>query len=104
MLSSLGEPEAVEISDKKFPAIVGALRQENVDVAFGTTEQTSQRDICQAHIECPLELLGVKTKVIVAKYGGPFYVRSIDKANGVIVTVQLWRESLAKVQRRGTEK
>lgn len=104
LMNSLGEAEAVEIEGKKYAAIVGPLRQEEVEVSLGTREETSHRDVCQAHIACPPDALAVKTKVHVAKYGGVFHVRSTDKANGVTVTVQLWRESLAKVQARGTER
>lgn len=104
MMSSLGEAEAVEIEGKKYAAIVGPLRQEEVELSIGTREETSHRDVCQAVIDCSSDVLAVKTKVNVAKYGGMFYVRSIDKVNGITVTVQLWRESLAKVQARGTER
>lgn len=116
LYESLGDHEAVEIDTSegllKCQAIVGSLRVEEVSLLLGNVEETSYRDVCQVSINVAARLVSLKTRIKVIRYTSGdidthdrqlFYMRSIERLSDGWVTAQVWRESLAKVQRRGTE-
>lgn len=116
MLVHMGEPEGVELATvgtpKKFPAIVGKLRTEAIIIPTGESERTVHRDVCQVMVNCQPGTIGVKTRLFVLKHTSSdaserdrhsFTVQQIDSVTDAWTTVQVWRESLAKVQRRGLE-
>lgn len=115
LLSAAGEPGAVELNTRAgqlvVPAVVGPLRTEEVTEFTGASERVSHREVCQATIQISPRRLALSMSVVVPRYLDPdgdraeqaFYVRSIDSVTENFTTCQLWREALAKRQRRGTE-
>lgn len=115
LVAHLGDEAAahVLVADKyqPFPAIVGRLRVENVEVARGTSVATEQREVCQVSLRCPAGTIHPKTRLWLRLYAATdefnesevFYVRTIDSVTPGLTTVQAWREMLAKVQRRKVE-
>lgn len=110
LVEYLGEREGVVLADgKKFDAVVGTIQTEDEQVVVGTSERTSQRDVCQIVVSCPPGTLTVKSKIIILKHAADgddaqaFYVRSLDRETEAMTTATCWRERLAKVQRRGLE-
>jgi hypothetical protein len=112
-----GDEEAVELrladGPQKFAARVGELRIESVVEINGSLEEESYRDTCRIMVHCPPDTIHLKTQLLVLPYLRPaseasldsqvFYVRSIDGSSLTWTTVTVWRDSLAKRQRRGVE-
>jgi len=121
LMGALGDAEGVTIETptgvRTYPAAVGPLRTEEGTSFVGTIERTVNRDVCQVRIDCPRGTFHVQQKLIVAKHtsgappggdmsahdGQAFHVRSIDGELESLTTLTCWRESLAKLQRRGVE-
>jgi hypothetical protein len=107
-----GSPDAVEIAGQKYPAIVGRLRAEVAVESSRREDREEVRESCQLSIRCPADEVWLDRQVLVRKYttadasqahSQVFYVRSIDSAADGLVTVQVWRERLVSIQRRGFE-
>lgn len=107
-----GAGGAVVIGGKPYAAIVGVLRIEPVQEFNGAIESHSDRDVCQVTIQCPFGVVDLDTRLVIKKYTlgdasiaeqQAFHVRTIDSITDGWTTIQAWRESLAKVQARGTE-
>jgi hypothetical protein len=87
-----------------FVALAGSLRTTEVTVTLGSREQQSERDICRLIVASPPGTFSTDQPLTVAKYpGGDFYVKQVENSAPQATRIEVWREQLTKIQRRGTE-
>ena len=107
-----GQAAAIEIGTDKFDGIVCSPRTEEVPTIQGGLERWVHRDICRVSIRCEPGTVDQKTRLKIIRYtkgdasthaGQLFHVRQINSVTDQWTTVEAWRDSLAKVQRAGTE-
>jgi hypothetical protein len=88
----------------EFLALAGLLRTTQVTVQMGSREQDSDRDIAKLMVACPPGTFSNEQPLTVARYaGGDFFVKSVESVNPQSTRLEVWRERITKLQRRGTE-
>jgi hypothetical protein len=87
-----------------YVALAGSLRTTEINRGIGTREEISDRDVCRLVVAAEPGAFTTDQQLTVNQYSGvQFYVRSIERQTGGLVTLEVWREGLTKIQRRGTE-
>lgn len=98
--SSSGSPG----TEARYLAVAGLLGTTEVTVRMGSRDQVSDRDTCRIVAVCPPGTFATDMRVNIARYaGGEFYVRAVENTAPTSTRLEVWRESITKIQRSGTE-